>query len=382
MDFALSPEQETLRQAARRLLAEAAGGARALKLVEAGSVWDRSLWHRMGAELGWTAIAVPEAYDGVGAGSDTLAVLLEELGYGLACTPFFATVCLAAPAILAAGDERQRKTLLPRIAAGEVTATLAFQEDAAEPDAGAVACVVAQDGEGYVLSGTKDFVVDGDLVDWLVVSARRGDSSGPVRLFLVPGNAPGVDRTAHPTLDATRRLARVRFDAVRLETDAELAGPMDGAEAVAQALDHACVALAAEQAGGARRCLDLAVEHARTRTQFGRPIGSFQAVQHHCADVYVLVESARSACEWAGYVATHSPEALPNAAALAKAYCCEAYWQAAATSLQVHGGIGFTWEHEIHLHLKRARAGEFLLGSARHHRARLATSIFDGPVSP
>jgi alkylation response protein AidB-like acyl-CoA dehydrogenase len=228
-----------------------------------------------------------------------------------------------------------------------------------------------------VLSGRKRFVLDGHCAELLVVAARRAGSRGDegVSLFAVPSAAKGVERRALATLDATRRLSEIELHSVRVPASAQLGDEGAGAVALERILELAAIALAAEQVGGAQRCLDLAVAHAKTRIQFGRPIGSFQAIQHRCADMMLRVESARSAAYYAACVAAESGAELSRVASLAKVYCSDAYFQCAADSLQVHGGVGFTWEYDVHLHLKRARFTQSFLGDSAWHRERVARLI-------
>jgi alkylation response protein AidB-like acyl-CoA dehydrogenase len=294
-------------------------------------------------------------------------------------TPFFATVCLGATTLLVAADEAQKRTYLPRLADGELTATLACSDARGGWDLAGIPVEARPDGAGggVRLHGTMTGVVDGHAAELLLVAARSGAGLG---LFAVPFDAAGLTRRALPTLDRTRRLAELTFDGVAVPASARLGGSAaDAAAALRRILDLASVAYAAEQLGGAARCLDMAVDYAKTRVQFGRKIGSFQAVKHKCADVFVAVESARSAAYWAAATAASGSPELPLAAATAKATCSEAFFRAAAENLQVHGGIGFTFEHDAHLYLRRARAGQALLGEPAAHRERVALEILGAP---
>jgi alkylation response protein AidB-like acyl-CoA dehydrogenase len=339
--------------------------------------WDPGVWRRVGGELGWTAVIVPEAYGGLGLGQVELAVLMEEMGAALLCAPFFSSVCLAANALVAGGSEAQKRELLARIAAGELTATVAWTEANGRWDAGAIAAVARRDGGGFVVSGRKAFVVDGHAADLLLVAARREGTSGEhgVCLFALPGDAAGIERRAVGTMDRTRRQAEVTLDGVRVPASALLGEEGRGWPILQRTLHLAATALAAEQTGGAQRCLDMAVDYAKQRVQFGRPIGSFQAIKHKCANMLVQVESARSAAYFAACTAAEDGDDLALAASLAKAYCSDAYFRCAAENVQIHGGIGFTWEHDAHLYLKRAKSSETLLGDASHHRELVARGI-------
>jgi alkylation response protein AidB-like acyl-CoA dehydrogenase len=286
-------------------------------------------------------------------------------------------VCLGANALLVAGSDAQKREQLPAIAEGRSLATLAaFEPDKNWTVAGIEAEARGQGGD-YVLSGRKRGVLDGHCADLLVVAARSAGSRGDegVSLFAVPATSPGVERRVLPTLDQTRRLAEIELHGVRVPASARLGEEGTGAGALERILELAAIALAAEQVGGAQRCLDLAVAHARSRVQFGRPIGSFQAIQHRCADMMLAVESARSAAYYAACVAAEGGSELARVASLAKVYCSDAYFRCAADSLQVHGGVGFTWEYDVHLHLKRAKWTESFLGDPTWHRERVARLI-------
>ncbi len=363
MNFAFTEEQEELRRGARRFLEAHAGPGK-----------DAGAWPRIVSELGWPALIVPEAYGGAGMGHVELVAVMEEMGRALLGSPFFATVCLGETALLAAGNQAQQQTWLPRLAEGELTATAALTLQAeARPDEGENA------NGGFVLSGVLTSVVDGHTADLLIVAARGRDGDEPM-IFALPADTKGISRAALPTLDRTRPLADVRLIDVRVPAAARLGGASGGAAgstaaALARTLDLAAVALAAEQLGGAQRCLELAVDYAKTRVQFGRAIGSFQAIKHKCADLFVAVESARSAVYWAGWAAATSSSELPLAAATAKAWASDAFYRCAAENLQIHGGIGFTWEHPAHLYLRRARAAQTMLGDVHHHREQVAKHI-------
>ncbi|HUO48732.1 MAG TPA: acyl-CoA dehydrogenase, partial [Acidimicrobiales bacterium] len=285
------------------------------------------------------------------------------------CAPYFSTVALGANALLASGDEGAKKDLLPGIASGDTIATLALTEDTGRWDLDGITLAASESGGGWTLDGHKMFVIDGHSADLILVAARTARG---VSLFAVEGGAAGLTRTALATMDQTRKQARLEFSG----TPARLVGDDGGAAGVlSQTLDLAAVALAAEQVGGAQRCLDMAVEYAKTRIQFGRPIGSFQAIKHKCADMLLEVESAKSAAYYAGWAAAEDSDELPVVASLAKSYCSEAYFHAAAENIQIHGGIGFTWEHDAHLYFKRAKSSELLLGDPSYHRELLAQRI-------
>jgi alkylation response protein AidB-like acyl-CoA dehydrogenase len=381
MHFAFTEEQEELRRGARRFLAAASSPARVRAAMQTAEGYEADVWRRVAGELGWPALIVPEEYGGCGATYVELVAVMEEMGRALVCSPFFASVCLGANAILAAGSDAQKRALLPAIASGERTATLAVSEPGR--DDGAIATIARPDGASFVLTGEKRFVVDGHTAGLLVVAARLPGTAGDrgVALFAVPADATGIERRLLATMDMTRKQAAITLRDVRVPASALLGDAGAGGAALQKTLDLARVALAAEQVGGAQRCLEMAVDYAKVRMQFGRPIGSFQAIKHKCADMMVAVEAARSASYYAGWVAAHEPSELRAAAAMAKATCSDAFFQCAAENIQVHGGIGCTWEHDAHLYFKRAKSSESLLGDPAYHREVTARLMGLGEVT-
>jgi alkylation response protein AidB-like acyl-CoA dehydrogenase len=376
MDFAFSEEQEEFRAVVRRFLEERWPTAEVRRLAETREGFDRAVWKQMAAEIGLQGLAVPEAFGGQGFGFLELGIALEEMGRQLAGGPFLAGA-LAAQALLACGDESQRKARLPAIAAGDVIATLAVAEPAGGVGAAAMATECCRRGDAWTVSGAKTAVLDGQNADLFLVAAREPGSRGDagVSLLLVRADAPRVELSPVDGLDLTRKLA----DLVLRDVPAEpLGAPGEAAPALARLLDLAAIALAAEATGAAARCLEMAVDHARQRVQFARPIGSFQAVQHKCAEVLLELESARSAAYWSWWVAAQDdvePGLLAEAASVAKATCADALSRAAAESVQIHGGMGFTWESDCHLFFRRARSTEWLFGDPTWHRARLAERL-------
>ena len=380
MNFAFSEEQEELRRSVRRFLEDKSPVTEVRRLMETTEGYDPKVWSQMANELGLQSLHIPEAHGGQGYSFVELVVVLEEMGRALICAPFFSTVCLAANAILNAGTEEQKAELLPGIASGETIATLAFTEPSGKWDAAgitmeAVPSADGADGSGsYTLDGTKMFVLDGHTANLIVVAARSAGSGGTegISFFTVAGDAAGLTRTALPTMDQTRKQAKLEFSGVK----ATLLGEEgSGWAALSKTLDQVAVCLAAEQVGGAQKCLDMSVEYAKVRIQFGRPIGSFQAIKHKCADMLLEVESSKSAAYYAGWAAAEDNDELPVVASLAKSYCSEAYFHAAAENIQIHGGIGFTWEHDAHLYFKRAKSSEILFGDPTYHRELLAQRI-------
>jgi alkylation response protein AidB-like acyl-CoA dehydrogenase len=380
MKLAVSDEQTDLRDSVRRFLAEQAPMSRVRELMETPDGTDRKVWEQAGTQLGLQGIAIPEEYGGAGFGVAEQAIVLEELGAALYGGPYLASAVLAATALLSGPDEPARRDLLPGIASGQTVATLAFTEDDGSWDPGSIrlaASLGAAAGAGpaglgragWVLHGHKSFVLDGHTADLILVVAADGAG---LSLFAVESGAPGLNRRPLPTLDQTRKLARLEFDAVPARL---VGGPGDGAAVLARTLDVAAVALAAEQLGGAQRALDMAVGYAKTRQQFGRPIGSFQAIKHRCADLLLEVESLRSAVGYAAAAVAENSAEVPVVAALTQAHASDVFFHVAAENIQIHGGIGFTWEHDAHLYFKRAKASELFLGDASYHRERLAQRI-------
>jgi alkylation response protein AidB-like acyl-CoA dehydrogenase len=371
MNLSFTDEQEELRRSVRRFLADKSPESEVRRLMETEAGFDLDVWGQMADQLGLTGLAIPEKYGGSGFSYVELVVAMEEMGRALLCAPFFSSAVLAAATLLSSDDEEVKSELLPGIASGEVRGTLALTEESGRWDEPGVTAQARRDGRGYVLDGHKTFVIDGHTAERILVAARMEASPG-VSLFAVAGDAPGLARRPLPTMDQTRKQSRLDFVSVpaRLIGAAGQAWPV-----VSRALDLAAVALAAEQVGGAQRVLEMSVEYAKVRVQFGRPIGSFQAIKHKCADMLLAVESAKSAAYYAAWTAAEDNEELPVMASLAKAYCSEAYFQAAADNIQIHGGIGFTWDHPAHLYFKRAKSSELILGDPAYHRELLAQRI-------
>jgi alkylation response protein AidB-like acyl-CoA dehydrogenase len=374
VNFAFSEEQDQLREAVARFLDQKSPSTEVRRLMDTEDGYDPAVWTQMAQELGLQSLHIPEEHGGQGFTFVELAIVLEEMGRVLLCAPYFSTVVLAADAIMNAGTSEQQNQLLPGIASGETIATLAFTEPSGKWDAAGIEMVASTSGDGHTLDGTKMFVLDGHLADLIVVAARLEGTTGEegISLFAVDGDAEGLTRTPLATMDQTRKQAKLEFAAV----PARLLGTAgDAWPALSKTLDQAAVALANESVGGAQKVLDMSVEYAKVRVQFGRPIGSFQAIKHKCADMLLEVESAKSAAYYAAWAAAEDNDELPVTASLAKAYCSDAYFHAAAENIQIHGGIGFTWEHDAHLYFKRAKSSELLFGDATYHRELLAQRI-------
>ncbi len=374
MDFAFSEEQEQLRDAVRKFLEAKSPESEVRRLMETAEGYDSAVWQQMATELGLQSLAIPEEYGGQGFSFVELGMVLEEMGRALLCAPFFSSVVLAANTILELGTEEQKASLLPGIASGESIATVAFTELNGKWEPGSVELVGTPSGDGFTLSGSKSFVLDGHIADLVLVLGRTAGSSGTegLTVFVVDSAASGLTRTALATMDQTRKQARLDFDGV---SAVALGTVGEAQEGWSRVLDLAAVALANEMVGGAQFVLDMAVEYAKVRVQFGRPIGSFQAIKHKCADMLLEVESSKSAAYFGSWAAAESSEELPVAAAMAKAYVSDAYFHTTAENIQIHGGIGFTWEHPAHLYFKRAKSSELFLGDATYQRELLAQRL-------
>jgi alkylation response protein AidB-like acyl-CoA dehydrogenase len=376
MQFAYSDEQQLIRQSARDFLAARAPAALRAALGRPPG-YDPELWREMARELGWAGLAIAGAHGGAGLGWVELCILQEELGRHLVASPFFGTAALAAPLIQRLGTQAQQDALLSRIAAGELRIACALGGLDGRPPCAGIAVELEARADTLRLRGVSDFVIHGDAADLLLVLAR---TAAGVRVALLPAAAAGLTITPHVMLDLTRPMARLEFRDVALAPE-QLLGEGDGTAGIEQALELARIALAAEALGGAARVLEMTTDYARERVQFGRPIGSFQAVKHRLADMMVEVEAARSAAWYAACVADERPQELAEAAAIAKSYCCDAFFDCAAGALQLHGGIGYTWEHDLHLYFKRARACATLLGTPAWQRERLARQIGGGAAA-
>ncbi len=368
VDFAFSDDQEELRRTVRRWLDEQAPSATVRRLMESDRGYDPEQWTHM-ASLGWQGIAISEDLGGAGFGLLELSILFEEMGRSLYPAPFLSSIVLAAGAIQECGDEQQRRKHLPGLATGTTIGALAYLEPNGRLDQSGVEAVAVQGSDGWEITGTKSYVIDGHIADLLVVAARTPTGVG---LFLVSGDSPEVERLALSVMDLTRKQAEIALQGAPADL---LGDPRVGWQGLQRVLEKAVVILAVEQVGGAQRCLDMAVEYAKVRHQFGRPIGSFQAIKHKCAEMLVQVESARSAAYYAAWAASEDNDELPIVAPLAKSYCSEAYLFCAGENIQIHGGIGFTWEHDAHLYYKRAKSSQLMFGDPAYHREILGDRL-------
>jgi alkylation response protein AidB-like acyl-CoA dehydrogenase len=368
-DLAVSGEHKELRSMVRQLMADTSSSARLREVMETEDGFDRATWSTL-AELGLLALLVPECYEGLGQGPVESSIIFEEMGRALYPGPYFASVALATNALLCSGDGAACSDLLPGIAAGSTIATVAIAEAVTPWGSPNTVCTVARpDRDVWILEGAKSFVPHGHVADLLLVTAR---TDAGLSLFAVESADAGVEARALTSLDLTRRLAAVTFAGARARlvgADGE-AGPV-----VASTVDRALIALASEQAGGAARCLEMSVDYAKQREQFGKSIGSFQAIAHRCVEMLQRVEFARAASHYASACQATGAGELSVAARVAAAYCGRAYRWTAAENIQVHGGLGFTWEHDAHLHYRRSWASETLLGNADEHYLAVADRV-------
>jgi alkylation response protein AidB-like acyl-CoA dehydrogenase len=376
MNFGFNDEQELLRSTARKFFENECGSDTVRRLMETPEGISPDLWTKL-AEQGWLGLVYPEAYDGMGLGLVDLVVLMEEMGRAVVPGPYFSAVLLGGLAIAEAGSEGQKKEWLPRIAAGDRRVALAWMEPSAQLGPAGVTLTALEKGGRYTLSGTKLFVHDAHTADALVVAARTRPGAGAdgVSLFLLPKGTKGLEVTLLPTMDQTRKLCEVTLSDATVGADALLGAAGAGWAPLARVLDRATVALCAEMCGGAQKVLDMTVEYAKIRQAFGRPIGSYQGVKHRAADMLVDVENSKSITYYAAWALDEGAAEAPLAVSMAKAYVSDAYRRVAAAGIQLHGGIGFTWEHDLHLYFKRAKGSEFTFGDATHHRERVAQLV-------
>ena len=369
MNLAFSDEQKQLREWVRKFLEEHSGEQDVRKQMAQETALDPSIWERMASELGLLGLMIPESHGGAGLGTVELAVVMEEMGRALFCAPYFSTVILAATTIMESSDTHAKNDLLPKIAMGELLFALALEEEGSSRELGDIQATAEAAGSEFLISGVKTPVIDGHTADRLLVPARTETG---LSIFIIDGNAQGLQRTSLPPLDPTRKLARIELDRV----PGVLLGSEGEGEVVLERVMHlAAMALAAEQSEGAQACLDMSVKYAQERLQFGRPIGSFQAIKHKCADMLVQVESARSAAYYAAFSVVDNPDEIPVAVPMAKSKCSEAYYHVASETIQIHGGLGFTWEHPAHLYFKRAKSSALLFGDPAYYRQKLAAAI-------
>ena len=383
MEFSFTEEQQMIRDTAASFLAEVSDSEAVRRAMATEAGYEPALWSRITQEMYWHAVHVPEDFGGLGLGYVELVALLEEMGKHLTCSPFYSTVGLGVNVLRVAGTDEQQEEYLSQIAADGVTATLGWTGASGRWDASSIDATYTLGDDGAVLNGRLRYVPDGHSAELLMIAARKEGSSGDtgIGLFIVRADARGLTRTWLPTMDQTRKQAEIDLSGVHVDAsdvmrDAGTAWPL-----LVQALDLARIAIAAEQMGGANRVLEMTVDFIKERKQFGRPVGGFQAMKHKAADMMLKAEAARSAVYYAACIADEflggraKGEMLAEAASIAKAYCSDAYFYNAGCAIQMHGGIGFTWEHDAHLYFKRAKSTQQFLGDAVFHRERLSQQI-------
>lgn len=388
MDFAFTEEQDMIRESAAGFLADVSTSEAIRSAMESESGFDSELWQRICEEMVWPAIHIPEAYGGMGLGYVELAALLEQMGKHLLCSPFYSSVCLGANALLVAGSEQQKLQWLPEIIEGSATATLAYTGLSGRWDASAIEATYKPSDQGYEITGDFRFVPDGHTASLLVVAARRQGSVGEegIGLFLVRNDAIGVACQWTPTMDQTRKQANVTLKSTVVDADQAMINVGSAWDELATILCLANIAVAAEQMGGAQQITDMAVSYTFEREQFGRSIASYQAIKHKASDMTLKNEVSRSAVYYAACVAQEAllPDGdreiaaeLSQASSMAKAYCSDSYFYNAGSAIQLFGGVGFTWEYDVHLYFKRAKSSETFLGNSSYHREKIAKELLD-----
>jgi alkylation response protein AidB-like acyl-CoA dehydrogenase len=374
MNIKLSEDQVEILRQARRFCENEMPMTYVRAMFEDERGFTDEVWGKM-VEIGWTAMLLPEAYGGLGMELLDMSIVLEELGRAVSPGPLFSTVLLGASAIAEAGSDAQKQRYLPAVAEGTMRGTLALHEPGSGADPGYIMMEAMRDGAGFIVSGTKLFVPDAHVSDFIVCAVRTekgGDPSKGITLLLIDAKTPGLMISLLPTMDGTRKLCAVEFKNVSVGKDALLGEMNRGWGPLRKVMQKAQVGLCAECVGGAEKAMELATEYAKVRVQFDQPIGSFQAIKHRCAQMYVDVESARSLLYWASWAQDHGDaKEAAIAASAAKVYCTEAYRNVSASAIQVLGGTGFSWEHDIHFYLKRAKANEVALGDLAYHREQV-----------
>lgn len=375
MEFAFTEEQQMIRDTAESFFADVSSSEAVRQAMAKETGFDQDLWQRICTELYFQAITIPEDFGGMGLGFVELVAVMEQMGRYLVCAPYFSTVCQASTALLLAASDEQKTEYFGKILEGSI-ATLAYTSST-KTGVEAVEASFSMEGDNATLNGQYRFVVDGHSAEFIIAAAKN--DAGNIGLFIVPANSEGVTVTWTPTMDQTRKQADVTFSNVSVAAAQIMS--TDAAKALADILDLATICLAAEQMGGAAQVLDLTVEYTKERVQFDRPVASFQSVKHKAADMMTKAEAARSAVYYAACVAQDAlvggelASELQEAASIAKANVSEAYFQNAGDALQLHGGVGFTWEYDVHLYFKRAKASEHMLGNASYHRERIAAML-------
>lgn len=385
MEFAFTEEQLMIRDTAEAFLSEVSSSEAIRRAMATEQGYEDDMWQRICGEMYWQAIHIPEAYGGMGLGYVELAAMLEQMGRYLLCSPFFSTVCLATNAILLAGNEEQKTQYLGQICEGSLTATVAYTGTNGQWDAQAVQATVKKEGDHYYLNGTLRYIPDGHTAGLLIIAARTDGSEGEegISLFAVPAETAGIEREWLPTVDQTRKQAQITLSNVEVDAAALMGEEGKAWPQLEKVIQLATIATAAEQMGASQQVLDLTVEYTKERVQFGRPVAGFQAVKHQAADMMLRTEVARSAVYYAACVAEEAIKGGPlagelaEASSVAKSYCSDGFFKNAGDAIQLHGGVGFTWEYDVHLYFKRAKSSETFLGNGAYHREKVAQMLLD-----
>jgi len=377
MEFSLNEEQEMLKTMARDFLANECPTAHVREMMDDETGYSPELWRKI-AEVGWLGLVFPEEYGGAGMNFRDLTILCEEMGRALLPSPFISTLLLVGLPILAAGTEEQKQEFLPRIANGEIVCTLAVLEEDGDLWAGDIKTRAVRHGDDYLINGTKLFVPDAKAADYMLCAARTRRGTDPeegITLFLVDAKEWGIYVTPLQTMDETRKQCEVSFSDVAVPAVNIVGELHQGWPILKQAVVRATAALCAEMVGGGEMVLDMTVNYAKERIAFGVPIGSFQAIKHKCADMATLLEYARSLMEAAAEAIKDDSPNAPVTVSMAKSFCGDTYKHVTNEGIQIHGGIGFTWDHDMHLFFKRARSSDTAFGDANYHRELIAQSL-------
>ena len=369
MNFAFTEEQEQLREFVNQFMESYSPESKVRELMETDLGYDSETWSMMAEQLGLQSLIIPEEYGGQGFGYVELIVVLEEMGRALLCSPFFSTVVLAANTLIHSGDDDAKAELLPGIASGETIATLAFTEESGKWGSDGITMLATASSDAWELNGTKMYVLDGNAASLVIVAACTDKG---ISLFKVDGDADGLSRTQLATMDMTRKQSRLDFENVKATLIGEEG---EGWSTLEKVLDLAAVALAAEQVGGAQQCLDTAVQYAKDRVQFGRPIGSFQAIKHKLADMYISLTIAKSNCYYAAWALSTNSSDLPAASATARVSATKAYQFCSKENIQTHGGNGFTWEYDCHMFYRRSKLLSLNIGSLSNWKEKLVVGL-------
>jgi alkylation response protein AidB-like acyl-CoA dehydrogenase len=378
MEFELNETQKLFKSSAREFFAQECPPTLVREMIEQDAPYSESLWKKL-VEQGWTGLIFPEELGGQGLGLVEMAVSFEEMGRALVPGAFLSSVAFAGSLFERAASDEQRKKFLLAICEGKAKATVALLEESATWDVSRVRMLGTETGNGIKLNGKKLFVADAATADFIITAARIGSD---LVLAVANHNSQGVAINPMPSIDSTRHLYEVVFNDVEIASSDILARGESAGQALDYAINLATLALSAEMVGGMQWVLDASVEYAKTRKQFGKPIGQFQAIQHHCANMLLMTESARSAVYYAAWLMGNDPEQAPLAVSMAKTYASDSYREVGNLGIQVHGGLGFTWDENIHFYYKRAKASELMFGDAAYHRERIAQLIVDSATEP